>query len=130
LSIKEASMKINITSLLKARDVFENFRKNLNTDQEKAGAVQAFESCYELSWKTMKRVLSFRGVEVTTPRDTFREAALAKLIENPEDWFDFIRKRNLTVHTYDQENLQAIVAILDVFSRELHKLIENLEKVT
>ncbi len=121
-------MEINVSSLLKARDVFESFRKNLNTDQEKAGAIQAFEFCYELSWKTMKKVLSFRGIEVSTPRDTFREAALAHLIENPRIWFDFIGKRKLTVHTYDQENVEAILSIFDLFSRELNALIENLEK--
>ena len=123
-------METKINPLLKARDIFESFRKNLNTDQEKAGAVQAFEFCYELTWKTMKRILNFRRIEVSTPRDTFREAALAHLIKNPEVWFDFIRKRNLTIHTYDEKNLEAVGAIFDRFSHELPKFIENVEKNT
>ena len=48
---------INIDYIKKAQAVFEKFRNNLQTDQEQAGAIQAFEFSYELAWKLMKRVL-------------------------------------------------------------------------
>jgi hypothetical protein len=41
-------------------------------DYEKTGAIKAFEFCYELSWKTLKKVLEIQGKEVNNPRDTFR----------------------------------------------------------
>ncbi|HLD84423.1 MAG TPA: hypothetical protein VI844_01475 [Coxiellaceae bacterium] len=41
---------IDAGPLLRAQKKFELFRKNLNSEQEKAGAIQAFEYCYELSW--------------------------------------------------------------------------------
>lgn len=124
------SENIDISNLLKARDVFERFRKNITDDQYKAGAVQAFEFSYELSWKMMRRVLESRGLEVGSPKDTFRKAVMEKLIDDPELWFDFQRKRNLTVHTYRQENLDAIVAIFDSFAEEMNKLVERLKKLT
>jgi nucleotidyltransferase substrate binding protein (TIGR01987 family) len=119
--------KIDITSLLKAQGQFEKYRKNLNSDQEKSGAVQAFEYCYELSWKMMKRVLGAKGLITGSPKDTFRNAAIEGLITNPEVWFEFQVLRNLTVHTYNEYNLNVVVKSFDQFSKELQDLISNIE---
>ena len=124
------SEKINIDPILKAREVFESFRKDMVTERDKAGAVQAFEFSYELAWKLMKRVLESRGLEVGSPKDTFRQAVHERLIENPEIWFEFQKKRNLTVHTYRDENLENILSIFDIFSAELNKFIEKLKILT
>lgn len=117
----------SILPIKKAQQVFEKFRKNLNSDQEKAGAVQAFEFCYELSWKTMKRVLELRGLEVGSPKDTFRKAHEEGLIKDPEIWFEFQKVRNIVTHTYNEKNLDLIVASFDSFSIEMQKLIEQFE---
>lgn len=116
-----------MNNLLKAQTVFERFRKNMKDDQSQAGAVQAFKICYELSWKIMKRILAAQGVESTAPRDIFRKAAIAQLIDNPDAWFSFIEKRHLTSYTYDQENVDTIVAAFDEFSVQLTKAIERMK---
>jgi len=121
--------EINTSHIRKAFDVFELFRRNLGTDQEKAGAVQAFEFCYEISWKIMKRILEHRGLEVGSPKDTFRKAHEEKLIDDPEVWFEFQKKRNLTVHTYNAKNLDIIVESFDLFSSEMSSLIERIEQL-
>jgi len=121
--------KVNLDKLQKAKSVFEKFRINMQTDRDKAGAVQAFEFCYELSWRIMKKVLENHGLEIGSPKDTFRKAAAEKLIEDPELWFEFQKKRNLTVHTYEQENLNAIVAIFDIFSQEMDKLLRRIQEL-
>lgn len=72
---------VSILPLIKAFNKFKIFSENLQSEQEKAGAVQAFEYCYELSWKTMKRLLNERGVIVNSPREVFRCAALEGLID-------------------------------------------------
>ena len=120
---------IDLSKLKKAKNVFEEFRIDLQSDRDKAGAIQAFEFCYELSWKTMKRVLGLRGQETGSPKDTFRKAAEEKLIDDPELWFEFQKKRNLTSHTYERENLELIVSIFDVFSKEMDKLIIRIEQL-
>lgn len=48
----------------------------------------------------MKRLLQERGKIANSPRETFRMVALEGFIYDPELWFDFLVKRNLTVHTY------------------------------
>lgn len=42
---------IKIDKLKKAQAIFDDFRKDMKTDRDKAGAVQAFEFCYELASK-------------------------------------------------------------------------------
>lgn len=118
---------IDIAPLLKAQATFERFRLHLDTDQEKAGAVQAFEFCYELAWKTMKRFLDKKGIEVRSPRDAFREAALNKLIDDPKKWFIFIEKRNITTHAYDEKILEDIVAIFSDFSKALSDFVGTIK---
>lgn len=124
----EDTEKINLSAILRAQKVFEEFRKDLTTEKDKAATVQAFEFCYELCWKLMKRVLELRGLEVGSPKDAFRKAALDHLIDDPELWFEFQKKRNLTVHSYNEENVKLIVSIFDSFSREMEMLIARVRE--
>jgi nucleotidyltransferase substrate binding protein (TIGR01987 family) len=98
----------------------------LSTEQEKAGAIQAFEYTYELTWKTMRRLLQERGITIQSPRSTFREAGLEGLINNPETWMEFIKIRNITVHTYDEEEVQMVLSCLNDFSNELGLFLKNI----
>lgn len=125
----ERHEKIDLHYIYKAQEVFERFRKHLSTEQEKAGAVQAFEFCYELAWKLMKRVLESRGLDVGSPKDTFRKAFDEGLIGDPELWFEFQKKRNLSVHTYNEENLDIIVDSFDKFSSELTSLLAKIKSI-
>ncbi len=118
--------EINISPLLKAFKKFELFRLNNNSEQEKAGTIQAFEYCFELAWKIMKRILSERGQTTNSPRETFRVAALEGLIDDPEQWFDFLKKRNLTTHTYQESEIEKILSICPLFSQELKKFLAKI----
>jgi nucleotidyltransferase substrate binding protein (TIGR01987 family) len=125
--MEQKSTMLDFSKLLKAQAVFERFRNNMKDDQDQAGAVQAFEFCYELAWKMMKRYLATQGVEVLSPKDTFRKAAVAHIIDDPEVWFDFQDKRNLTAHTYEQENVDTIIKVFDLFSLELNTIISRMQ---
>ena len=120
---------IRFEQLIKAQQVFEEFRQNMVTNRDKAGAIQAFEFCYELSWKAMKKALDLLGQESASPKDTFRKAAKEKIISDPEIWFEFQMKRNLTVHTYRQENIDSIIGIFDLFSTEFNSLITKIKEL-
>jgi len=118
---------INIEVLKKADSVLEKFMKNDKTEQEQAGIIQSFEYCYELSWKIMKKVLNSEGLEVSTPKQVIREAGSAKIINDVKLWIEFVNKRNLTVHTYNELVLKEIMEIMPKFKDELSKLIKELE---
>lgn len=119
---------IDISGLLKARSKFEEFRLHLDTEQNKAGAIQAFEFCYELAWKIMKRFTEKGGQAPYTLKEIFRESAVGGLISDPKIWFKFIEIRNITVHTYNEKNVEQVIGIFDNFSNALNELIINLEK--
>ena len=118
--------KVYIEPLLKAFKKFESFRYNDSTEQEKAGTIQAFEYCFELTWKTMRRLLEERGTITNSPKETFRKAALEGFIEDPELWFDFLSKRNITVHTYNADEADAVLAICPSFSGQVKAFLKRM----
>ena len=117
---------VYIGSLLKAFRKFESFRLHTHTEHEKAGTIQAFEYCFELVWKTMKRLLSVRGLNVNSPREVFRLATLENFIHDPEVWFEFLNKRNLTVHTYEEKAVEEILSSLENFSHEVKNFLKSI----
>lgn len=118
---------IEIEPLLNAYDQFNEALKIAKTDLEKAGTIQYFEFTYELAWKALKRILSARGKELNSPKPIFREAALEKLIDDPELWFDFTKDKNETVHTYNKAIANSIFNNLHLFDKEMGKLISKLK---
>lgn len=113
----------NITPLLKAFEKFERFRVNDSTERERAGTIQAFEYCFELSWKIMKRLLDERGRAANSPREVFRMAALEGFVSDCEVWFDFLKKRNMTVRPYDQTEADEVLSICVAFSSEVKSFL-------
>lgn len=119
---------IDLTVLRKAYLTLVKFLINTTTDQEKAGVIQAFEFCYELSWKMMKKVLYREGIQVNSPREVFREAGTVSIISDVGLWFEFIKIRNRTVHTYNEIILNELINVIPKFKNELEILISVLEQ--
>jgi nucleotidyltransferase substrate binding protein (TIGR01987 family) len=119
--------KIDIAPLLMAFDQFHEGLHIAKSDLEKAGVIHYFKFTYELAWKNLKRVLVGRGKDLNSPKSVFREAALDKLIDDPELWFDFTKDRNETVHTYNKLVANNIFKDLYLFDVEMIKLIAKLK---
>jgi nucleotidyltransferase substrate binding protein (TIGR01987 family) len=97
--------KQRFSNFTKALDLLENAIKIEQPDVvQKAGIVQFFEMCSELSWKVMKDYLEGQGFnEIGTPRNAIKKAFEIGLIEDGHAWMDLLVDRNLSVHTYDEE---------------------------
>ena len=77
--------KISIKPLISTRNFLAEIIQDAESDYEKAGAIQAFEVCYELAKKTIRKVLLLRAQEVPiTPKEIFRLAGLEGLIRDAE----------------------------------------------
>lgn len=115
----------------------EKVKKNLDiaidiakSELEIAGSIQLFEICYELSWKTMKKTLKELGLpEANSPRSVFKAAYSTNLINNLGIWIESINKRNLTVHTYNENLLEEVFIFLPIFNQEIGLLLENIKKL-
>lgn len=120
---------INIEPLLKAHAKFVEFYPQAKTELEKMGVLQAFEYCFELSWKTIRKILLKKGIETNSPRDALRHAAQIGMPLTLENWFAFLEQRNLTVHTYRSEFIETIYEWMPTFKNELDALVAYLIKL-
>ena len=95
--------------------------------------VQRFEYTYELCHKMLRRQLQDA---VANPSEVasldykalIREAAKFRLIEHPENWFEYRRKRNLTSHTYDEDTAEEVASSAIHFFYEARDLLTCLQK--
>lgn len=120
---------IDIAPLLIAFDQFHQALQIAKSDLEKAGTIQYFEFTYELAWKTLKRILNGRGKDLNSPKPIFREAALEKLIEDPELWFDFMNATHVIIQIYNKFVANNIFKDLHLFDTEMIKLTEKLKSL-
>jgi nucleotidyltransferase substrate binding protein (TIGR01987 family) len=93
-------------------------------DLERAGLIQQFEFCFELSWKTLKDYLENEGILAETPREVIKQAFAANLLPDVDVWIDVLEKRNLLSHVYDDEMaLFAITLIKSKFFPILKRIL-------
>lgn len=121
--------EVDIQQLISTRDFLHEALHQAESKLEIAGTIQAFEVCYELAWKTLQKVLNLRGIDVFSPRETFRLAAREALIASPKNWFDYVKKRNITVHSYEDQIMEEVYPVLPKFLKDLNLLIKNLQNL-
>ncbi|CAJ0841908.1 10674_t:CDS:2 [Entrophospora sp. SA101] len=126
---KNDSAKLNIEPLVSARNFLHKALREAQSELEIAGTIQTFEVSYELAYKTCRKILSLRGTHVYTAKEVFRITGLEGLIPNTEPWFDYVDKRNITVHEYYEKIMEEVYPILPQFLKNLDLLIKNLKKL-
>ena len=92
---------------------------------EKAGIIQFFEITFELSWKLMKDYLEYLGYQIKSPREAIKTAYSIELINNGDKWLKMLMDRNLTTHTYDEDNSEEVY---EKIKNDYFSLLENLYK--
>jgi len=110
-----------------------DFIKSLSAAQSRlmrAGVIQNFEFCYEISWKMFRRQLQQdEGVEevgVLSRKDLYRLAAQKGLLDDPEAWFIFHKARNETSHTYNEHVASEVYKIALDFLVVAQSLLKKL----
>lgn len=105
---------------------FEDF------DAFRAATIKAFEYCYEIYLKMMRRYLELtedrkENVDELGFRDRIRLAKERALITDPGLWFLFREKRNISSHTYEDEKAKEVYEIADDFEKEIAYLLMQLK---
>ena len=103
---------------------FQNFERSFQqlevalkiphrSDIERAGMIQYFELTFELAWKTLKDYLESQGYQVTTPRETLKQAFQVNLLKDGHSWMEALDDRNLTAHTYDESTAIKVEQLIE-----------------
>jgi len=95
---------------------------------ERDGAIQRFEYCFDLSWKTLKHYLEKRGLmDLNSPKSVFAAAYAEKIIDDELIWSTIIAKRNLSVHTYNQKLADSLFAELPLYYNAMYLLLQAMD---
>lgn len=136
MSLDLQSFKDAVQSLEVALNAYSSATFPENTPERELmrdGVIQRFEYTFELAWKTLKRYLEEYGLEKVdsfSNRDLFRRGYELGLIQDAGAWFDYLKKRNLTSHTYRKAAAEAVYQAAQSFMRDVRFLLLQLEERT
>lgn len=130
-----------VLSYMKKLDNFSNCLRVLkNADFELAdsneiyrtGVIGQFNLTFELAWKALQAVLRLHGAEgadTGSPREILQLGYKFGFINDSSVWLLMLKKRNLSVHIYNEEDVEKmIVLIRDSFITAFVDLEKVLEK--
>lgn len=113
------------SALNRLRDAIEIAGSQL----EKDGTIQRFEFTFEVMWKTIKRILQYKGIQAKTPRDCLQEAFQLNWIKNEDVYINMLIDRNNTSHIYDEKTANQIFQnIKERYYTSLHECLSYLKK--
>ena len=118
-----------IKDLKKANQQLKKAIKLSPTRIHKDASIQRFEFTFELAWKTMQEYIRDQGLDCKSPKNPkncIREGARLEIIDNPEVWFEFLDRRNLIAHTYNEKMADKVYKKALKFPREVDKLLEQI----
>ena len=97
----------------------------------RTGVIAKFNQTFVLSWKALQEVLRIHGVEsadVATPREILQLAYKFGLISDSETWLLMLKKRNSSVHVYNEDDADELVFLIrDKFISAFNNLEETLK---
>ncbi|MFO7446729.1 MAG: HI0074 family nucleotidyltransferase substrate-binding subunit [Ignavibacteriaceae bacterium] len=97
-----------------------------DNDVYKAGCIQYFEFCFEISWKYLQQILLDEGIKCNSPKSCIRSAYKINLINNEEVWLDMLNDRNIMSHTYDAGDAMEIFGRLKIYQPEFQNLLTQI----
>ncbi len=76
----------------------------------RAGIIQCFEYTFEMLWKLLKVIADEELITANSPKAAFKAGFKLDLIQESEEeiFNEIIKKRNLTVHTYNEDTAQEV----------------------
>ena len=103
---------------------------NVHLDSVRDGAIQRFEFCTELAWKTVREYLIEQGyTDINSPKSVMKTAFADGLLTNENGWLEILESRNITSHVYDEKTAETVFEnIKNVYAPLFAELIEKLNK--
>lgn len=130
-------MKLDFSSFKKAIKSLDKAivrtQKAPNDEELRDAVIQRFEYTYELAWKMMKRQIENESpnpaeIDRLSFKDLLRTAAEKGIISDVEQWLVYRDQRNITSHTYDEDEAKSVYETALIFLKDAEVLLSNLEK--
>jgi nucleotidyltransferase substrate binding protein (TIGR01987 family) len=81
----------------------------------RTGVIGQFNLTFELAWKALQEVLRIHGVvgaETGSPREILQMGYKCGFINDSEVWLLMLKKRNLSVHIYDEDEIDEMILLI------------------
>ncbi len=101
----------NCLKVLKTAD-FSEAREN---EIYRLGVIARFNLAFELAWKALQEALMLHGAagaDTGSPREILQLGFKVGFISDSSSWLLMLKKRNLSVHVYDENEANEIVALI------------------
>ena len=79
------------------------------------GVIGQFHLTFELAWKAVKEELDAHGIQLLTPgspREVLKKGFALGLVGDEELWLEMLKKRNLSIHVYDEETAENLTELI------------------
>jgi len=107
---KTGEIKINlylaVEKLQKAFKRLEEAIPQIKDDLDRGGLIQLFEFTVELSWKTLKLILAYQGIECASLRRCIKEAFRAGIIKDDEILLDMLEAKTVALTYTTKQRLK------------------------
>jgi nucleotidyltransferase substrate binding protein (TIGR01987 family) len=90
----------------------ESCEKSEYSKLEVGGLIKAFDSCFELSWKTIKDYLEAQGEPTKFAREALKLSFQKNILEDGHLWLEMLEKRNELTNTYNEVQANKAVIII------------------
>lgn len=104
--------------------------RNRGTDVERDAAVQRFHATFEILWRTTQiYLIEVEGLEMGSPKGVIRAARQVGILDDAdlERALAMTDDRNVSGHTYDEANAEAIFSHLPKHAETARRWLEALE---
>ncbi len=101
----------NCLDVLKSAD----FKLAENNDIYRTGIIGQFNLTFELSWKALQAVLRIHGAEgaeTGSPREILQLGYKLGFVNDSAVWLLMLKKRNTSVHVYDEDEIDEMIALI------------------
>lgn len=65
---------------------------------------------------------------MVSPKDAFRVAIDLGIIDNPDEWFVYLKDRNESAHLYDSDKAQLVFSHVPSFITAVDLLVEKMSR--
>lgn len=126
--MKKLDNFINCLTILANAD----FKMAETNDIYRTGVIGQFNLTFELAWKALQEIMRKHGVEDSytgSPREILQLGYKFGFINNSETWLLMLKKRNTSVHIYNEEEVDELILLIrDSFIPAFTALKETLAR--